>query len=292
MQRLLFILSLFCVLLSASQCAKREWNNPWDPESPNYNPGPRPPRNLEGAGRDRRAQLRWMESPEEDVVGYGIYRSRTSGNDYSLLAKLGRWESYVDDNVLNDSNYYYVVTAFDSITPPRESGYSNEVEVTPLEEIELTYDDGSPDGALCWTNGEGGVFAVRFTPPGYPCRVVEARYFIAAGWPDDVHQSFGAVVYTGSAHGPGGSVGGETAQPSRGNAWIDVDLSWEKIVISTGDFFVGNKQTTSYPECEGQCFDTTGTPEGRSWQFNGQSWTLLPAEYGNLMIRAIVQIDQ
>jgi hypothetical protein len=57
----------------------------------------------------------WNPVREEDVVGYGVYRSRTLDGAYERLATLHGVEntSYTDYDVANGVTYYYAVDAFD-----------------------------------------------------------------------------------------------------------------------------------------------------------------------------------
>ncbi|HDH13071.1 MAG TPA: hypothetical protein ENG83_12880 [Nitrospirae bacterium] len=68
--------------------------------------------------------LTWDSNYETDLAGYNVYKGTSSGS-YSLVATLGAYEWYVDQNVSAGQTYYYVVTAEDY--GGNESGYSNEV---------------------------------------------------------------------------------------------------------------------------------------------------------------------
>ena len=70
-------------------------------------------------------ELDWDDNSEDDLDGYNVYRSLTSGGSYEKLndTVLSN-SSYSDETVIGGETYYYVVTAVD--TSSNESGYSNE----------------------------------------------------------------------------------------------------------------------------------------------------------------------
>ena len=64
-----------------------------------------------------------------DFDHYTVYRSATSGSGYAAITNVS--SSYFTDNTaVNDTTYYYVVTASDTLS--NESPYSAEVSATPL----------------------------------------------------------------------------------------------------------------------------------------------------------------
>jgi flagellar hook assembly protein FlgD/Tol biopolymer transport system component len=88
---------------------------------------PAAPTGVAAAAGDARIDLTWRASPEPDVVGYRVYRSRTSGGDYALVAETTA-PRYSDLGLANGVTEYYVVTARDERS---ESGFSAEVAATP-----------------------------------------------------------------------------------------------------------------------------------------------------------------
>lgn len=87
---------------------------------------PAPPVALTATAGNATVSLDWSDSNDNDVAGYHVYRSTTSGGGYSRLTdSLLTDSSYEDVNVPHDTNYYYVTTAVDANS--NESGYSNEV---------------------------------------------------------------------------------------------------------------------------------------------------------------------
>lgn len=91
---------------------------------------PATPTGLGAAAGDATVSLDWDDNAEEDLAGYNIYRSTTSGSGYTKLnGSLLASSDYTDNDVINGTTYYYVVTAAD--TNANESDYSSEVSAYP-----------------------------------------------------------------------------------------------------------------------------------------------------------------
>jgi fibronectin type 3 domain-containing protein len=74
--------------------------------------------------------LNWQESPSvvtARVVGYNVYRSRTSGGQYAKLAARVPRPPYEDRLVNSGETYFYVVTAVDEAG--HESRFSAEIKL-------------------------------------------------------------------------------------------------------------------------------------------------------------------
>ncbi len=72
--------------------------------------------------------LAWSASQSQNIVGYNVYRSMTSGGPYSKVnSSLDPNINYTDQSVGNGT-YYYVTTAVDN--QGMESGYSNQASAT------------------------------------------------------------------------------------------------------------------------------------------------------------------
>ena len=142
--------------------------------------------------------IRAVVSPGESfAVAYNVYRrSEGISFDEPLLAGTGVSEaSFKDYDVMNGQTYIYAVSAlFDLGTAVVESGFSNEAAAIPLTAgaYILAYDDGSAESGAT-SLGEGGHYAVRFTPTGYPAGVLEVELYAKTGggsawvrfWDDD-----------------------------------------------------------------------------------------------------------
>ncbi len=93
------------------------------------------PTGLKGEVKAVGTSLEWNPSPEIDVDGYKVYRSETSGGEYTLLGET-KTNKYFDTTVESDTNYYYVVTASDFAG--NESEYSEEIGLA-VGTIDLIY---------------------------------------------------------------------------------------------------------------------------------------------------------
>jgi len=86
---------------------------------------PAAPRNLMASPGPKQVPLRWTGS--HDAVGYFVKRSQAKGGPYITIAKVAG-NSYIDADVVNDTPYYYVVSAANSVG---ESPNSPEDAATP-----------------------------------------------------------------------------------------------------------------------------------------------------------------
>jgi len=80
--------------------------------------------------KDHSVTLTWDESPSTPasrVVGYNVYRSRTSGGRYAKLGPRIPKPPYEDRLVSSGETYFYVVTAVDE--SGRESKFSSELQM-------------------------------------------------------------------------------------------------------------------------------------------------------------------
>lgn len=93
------------------------------------------PANLIAIAGTSQVTLSW--NTVTDATGYNVKRAITAGGPYTTIANNVITNSYVDNDVVNDTSYYYVVTA---ITTDGESDNSNEASATPIaspvEEVE------------------------------------------------------------------------------------------------------------------------------------------------------------
>ncbi len=112
--------------------SNEDWAIPYDGTPPAV------PTALLASGGDETVSLDWLDNSEEDLDGYNVYRSTTSGSGYSKInGSLVINSFYTDDSVTNEITYYYVVTAVDEST--NESGYSTEAPATPTSNPPTVY---------------------------------------------------------------------------------------------------------------------------------------------------------
>jgi alkaline phosphatase/fibronectin type 3 domain-containing protein len=134
---------------------------------------PAPPAGLRASGSDRVISLDWTDNAEGDLAGYRVYRSLRTRGPYDFLAQTSA-SAHSDAGVLNDTAYYYVITAFDS--SGNESGYSAEAFAVPHDNVPPAVPAGlAAQGAdeavlLSWTAGaesdRAGFWIYRSTASG------------------------------------------------------------------------------------------------------------------------------
>jgi len=99
---------------------------------------------LTAVSGDGYIELSWNKNPEDNIMGYNIYKATSSGRYYYPETSTANL-SYRDIWVSPWYTYYYVITAVD--TQGRESNRSNEVSVTPsMPRISLYI--GSPEDGM------------------------------------------------------------------------------------------------------------------------------------------------
>ncbi|HTQ52584.1 MAG TPA: hypothetical protein VMJ12_17890, partial [Candidatus Acidoferrales bacterium] len=77
----------------------------------------------------------WLNWPGNGAF-YNVYRSTTSGGDYTKIASLITNTTFFDVTLQNGTTYYYVVTALDILG--EESGYSTELVAHPASILPQT----------------------------------------------------------------------------------------------------------------------------------------------------------
>ena len=122
---------------------------------------PSPPRALNGVGADKKVYLDWMpplSDGNSPITNYRIYRGLSPGTE-SLLTTVDTGLNYIDTNVTNGVTYYYKLTAINSVG---ESGYSNEISVTPQAGVTVP-------GAVRNLTAENGIdkIVLRWETPNY-----------------------------------------------------------------------------------------------------------------------------
>ncbi|OMF81795.1 fibronectin type III domain-containing protein [Paenibacillus glucanolyticus] len=90
---------------------------------------PEAPFNLKATAGNKNVVLNWS-SINKAVTSFDIKRASVSGGPYTIIGSAtGCTYSYTDSSVVNDTTYYYVVTA---VTAAGVSGDSNEASATPM----------------------------------------------------------------------------------------------------------------------------------------------------------------
>lgn len=111
------------------------------------------PTGLAATAGDNSVSLDWTDNGDSDTATYNVYRSTTSAS-YSTALQTGiTSSSYQDNTAVNDTEYFYVVTAVDASS--NESANSSEVSATP-EFVPDTTPPSAPTGLVA-NAGDGTV---------------------------------------------------------------------------------------------------------------------------------------
>jgi fibronectin type 3 domain-containing protein len=138
---------------------------------------PAVPSGLVAAAGDGSILLNWNANIENDLAGYNVYRSTTSGSGYTLLNDVLLSDpAFTDHNVSFHKNYYYVVTAVDNDL--LESAFSGQVSAASFDgravvlsaaDFEIGFGEWgniSGDDSHNWTRNSGGTMTPNTGPSG------------------------------------------------------------------------------------------------------------------------------
>jgi hypothetical protein len=159
--------------------------------------------------------------------------------------------------------------------------------------ILITYNDNIADNVTAW-NEEGNLWALRFTPPGYPVQVFAAEINIYDGsWPSgNSLVPFEVAIF--KDNGPGGLPGEMLASKMYtpfDYGWQFVDFEMDNIMIYEGDFYVAMKQGGDYPDCAPIAIDESN-PVYRSYQrdaVNNEPWR--NSDFADFMMNAFIYTE-
>ncbi len=143
---------------------------------------PAKPKGVDATADDVSVWIKWNANKEDDLAGYNVLRSATSGGPYEIIARLGSESTSYTDNTANQTMpYYYTVVAVDKAL--NRSARSGQTGATPTGEPTLvaqygfqmdalddsinendavlaagaSYTPGGLDGSALALNGEGYV---------------------------------------------------------------------------------------------------------------------------------------
>ncbi|MCK9424081.1 MAG: carboxypeptidase regulatory-like domain-containing protein, partial [Bacteroidales bacterium] len=126
---------------------------------------------------------------------------------------------------------------------------------------ELIYDDGVPTDGYTYV---GYTMSSHMSPSG-PCKILTLKYYTTVA--DPANAGFEPRVFDWAGTEPGTTILYETTATAIDQAWTEVDISAQNIVVN-GDFMVGygSVNTTTY-----MGFNTTDN--GRAWDYNNTAGT-------------------
>jgi len=89
---------------------------------------PAPPRNIQVVQLADGIKVLWDKSAEKDIAGYKIYRRAATGKTMTEIGRVNHTTfSFTDQSTVENSSWYYAVTAFDQAVPANESKMSKEI---------------------------------------------------------------------------------------------------------------------------------------------------------------------
>jgi len=210
------------------------------------------------------------------VTAYNIYRT-SDGSNIEMVASVGSDVlTYLDEDVMNGTTYYYYLTA-DYSPDGTESGPSNTEEATPVEWIELRLSDGAAlsgatDTLDIFIENESDVSFFYFEIEDVP-DVLIAQEIIAtdrtSNWSLDVSEVGGKMVVTGLGLGNDMQPGDEavcrviTLAASQEPLMIDLNITTALVQDSNGNEMIWT--------AEGATFEVTVETQ----------FLVMPNAYGN-----------
>lgn len=88
---------------------------------------PPPPSGVEAFETGSGIRVIWDASTAADTSGYRVYRRSAEGTTFTMVGSVNvPSTTYIDSSAKTDEQYYYGVTAIDSVDPPNESTRSQE----------------------------------------------------------------------------------------------------------------------------------------------------------------------
>ena len=118
----------FAITLSGNRNNQFAWASGIDNLIVDFSPALKAPTDLASDAFPARVELDW--NAESSATSYNVYRSETSAAYDAILTNVTA-SAYSDTNVINNTTYYYVVSAVNASST--ESAVSAEVSATPID---------------------------------------------------------------------------------------------------------------------------------------------------------------
>lgn len=179
------------------------------------------PTGLQTDAGDAQVVLTWDAPSDPLFAGFTIYRTTTSGSNYTAIASNVVNNTYTDTTVLNDTIYYYVVTHND--LNGGESGYSNEESVMPsdLPRLNPVADAYVRDGTYADNNyGAENALEIKEASENYTRRTY-LRFDLSSVTGGDIGQ---AVLRLKRQSGIGSDT--HTAYVVSDDSWAESSITW------------------------------------------------------------------
>jgi hypothetical protein len=163
----------------------------------------------------------------------------------------------------------------------------------PSGPYEILYDDGSAEDLFVWSTAYNEN-AVRFTPAGYPAKVIGGRVYVGDGlWPAGswLNSEFAMLVYDDDGtDGAPGTVIDSIPVVVTNYGWLEF-FSLTPATLDDGEFYLSMMQLSNAPDAAPIGIDLESPTVYRSWsKMSATEWSL--SVYQDFMIRAFVEGPQ
>lgn len=220
-----------------------------------------------------------MQSPDttytfsSDQNGFFLFFNVWGNTTYYTTISHDGYLSWEQEVFVPGTDYDFGGVVLNEITAPPQNvvAIDNQTNAsvnwgTASLDYDLIYDDGTFENANAGFINEAAR-AIKFTPEGYPCTLVNASVNIYDGtYPQgNIYVPFQVAVYDddGANGFPGTELGRVTVTPTAAN-WVVADLSSLNITITDGDFYIAHLQGGVYPNCAPTAVDYSN-PVNRSY---------------------------
>lgn len=229
------------------------------------------PTDIIATGGSGLIELAWTPNTEQDLLGYNVYRSNSSGGSFvKLNSSVITTSAYTDNNLPGNTTYFYTVTAIDSSN--NESPQTGEVfatteeGTTPAESAlwinEFHYDNANTDvGEFIEVAGTEGLDLTGWSIVAYNGNGGSAYKTISlSGIIPDQQSGLGSVSFVAS--------GLQNGAPD-GLALVDSTGKVVQFISYEGSFTATDGAAAGMTSADVGVSETTSTPAGYSLQLVG-----------------------